>query len=272
MVRAHHLTVLKGLPYPEQARGIHLSPGFEPHRFHRDIFNSGGRIARWPDCVPIPEFHGIFPRGWNGDELRRFLLRCLHPDPRERTSFVRIPVCSCFNCVKFMTITDNKLAGSHCFFLSCESEGCDPLPADIQTPTWHRFARRQALMLLMGSPASFSSVHAEPEWDGHLMRIDLLRWYYNSSVLERDSRMVVTYGKLLLDSLRFALPETAPLEEALNIRAQLRLLGVSFPVVNTPALQLSPSELARPPAWSGNGAREHTPTPSIPLRPRTFPR
>lgn len=157
------------------------------------------------------------------------------------------------------------LAGSHCIFLSGEGDGSNPLPADITTATWHRFARRQAIMFLMGSPASLYSGHEEPGWDDQLVRVDLLRWYYNTSVLERDSRMTVTYGKLLLDSLRFALPEKAPLEEALNICAQLRLLGATFPVsVISP--QLSPN-LAQPPAWL-DLTRDRTPTPSRPHHPR----
>lgn len=78
----------------ENARRVSNLSKFESHRFHRDIFNSGGKIDRWPDRVPIPEFHGQFPRDWNDEETRVFLLRSLHPDARERTSFTKPPRCS----------------------------------------------------------------------------------------------------------------------------------------------------------------------------------
>lgn len=109
------------------------------------------------------------------------------------------------------------------------------LPADISAETWRHLARRPAVI-----PLEVFGLNHSGEDDQNVLSIhaNLLRRYYNTSILERDSRMAVFWGDRLIASLRRVIPDmqTPRLDEPLNVQAQLLMLGFHlFPESDDPS-------------------------------------
>lgn len=108
------------------------------------------------------------------------------------------------------------------------------LPADITTACWLRMSRRQVGGFLSAQQSANYNVmvdsDAEPGWNDIEKQVALLRRYYDISIRERDSRMVVFWGLRLLSGLRNLIPDmhTPSLDEPLNIQAHLSALGYHF--------------------------------------------
>lgn len=255
----------------EAARRVDRLEHFEPDHFYRDVSRTTGRIACWPFHVPIPEFHAHlayldqFPFEWTERQLRAFLLQALHPEVNRRTRFYFGNSGLLFTTNSFQLYLIVLSARSHAFSHP-PTWNASTLPADIPNDVWHRFNRRQAIVTLMGtsgladltSPAYHTD--AEPDWDDNAMRLEVMRRYYDTSIRERDSRNIIWYGLLLLEALRVALPEGAPLQEALNITAQLKTLGFIF-LDDPPPTRYTPTP--RPSPTTFGGPSEPTPSRSV---------
>lgn len=107
------------------------------------------------------------------------------------------------------------------------------LPADISSTIWQDMSRHQSSGFSGHQrpgvqPPPTEGASFQPE--AARMELELLRHFYDASISERHSRMLVFWGRQLLAALRHSIPdmETPSLVEAFRVQAHLAAIGFSL--------------------------------------------